>query len=149
MAQIEIKFNRKSLRIYKCRTSPDIMNESAIVTDPWLFVDLWLAKNKFKESRSHWNQAKEFSIAAKSLSLNSSPLPAYYAISNATKALLLAKSVTYTERHGVSGSADRGRSSLSNELVKFHTSGVLNSLCKFLGEEQIQGPCRTTSLAKP
>ena len=53
---------------------------------------------------------------------------------NATKALLLAKSIRFGEQHGVSGWQKPGRLYLSNEMVKFKRGGILGALCQHLGE---------------
>jgi hypothetical protein len=61
-------------------------------------------------------------------------LPAYYCFLNATKALLIAKGVTFGDQHGVTGFTPPGRTALSNEKVKFQQGGILAALSAHLGE---------------
>ena len=128
MSKTEIKTLGKVLRLRKSVVAPDIFAEAVLISDPWEFVDLWLSREQLLEARSYWRQSREFSEASKHLSNLSTPLTAYYAMLNATKALLSAKSISFNERHGVSGNAQPGRGSLSNENVKFQQAGVLACL---------------------
>lgn len=83
-----------------------------------------------------WEQSKFFADAAKVLPPISAPLTSYYSFLNATKALLIVKGQTFTDRHGVSGDWDpASKRALSNEIITVRGSGIVTSLSKYLGED--------------
>jgi len=134
MAFRDIKYKNKDLTIHKSVTTPHFNEKTVLVTSTWDYVDLWLKRAAKKDARFFWNQARSFYDATKMLPKTSAPLTAYYCFLNATKALLLAKEVNFSDEHGVSGFTKNGHTSLSNESVKFKTSGILPALCRHLGE---------------
>jgi len=134
MAFKEIEYKGKALSIHKAITHPHFDEKTVLVTDTWDYVDLWLRRSKQDEARFYWQQARSFYEATKELPKTAAPLTAYYCFLNATKALLIAKGSKYGDQHGVSGFTVAGRTSLSNEKVKFKTGGILAALCTHLGE---------------
>jgi len=128
-------FKQKPVVLKKASSEPDFSASTVLVSDPWQYVDLWLRREKLNDARFYWEQAHQFFNAARMLPPTASPLPAYYCMLNATKALLEAKKCTYKQQHGVSGDSDPGRRGLRAELVKFQASGVLPALIDYLGED--------------
>ena len=134
MAFQEIKYKDKPLTIHKAISSPRFNDKNILVTDTWAYIDLWLRRRKKEQARFFWNQAKNFYDATLALPKTSAPLTAYYCFLNATKALLLAKNIKFSDQHGVSGYSIGNHVSLSNEKIKFKDNGVLGALCSFLQE---------------
>lgn len=134
MAFVEIGYKGNPLTIHKAITSPHFGEKTVLVTDTWDYVDLWLRRSKQDKARFFWQQAHSFYDATRALPKIASPLPAYYCFLNATKALLIAKGATFSDKHGVSGYTKAGRAALSNEIVKFQSGGILAALCTHLGE---------------
>lgn len=125
MAFRPIIHNGKHLKLHRSIKKPDFNSKLVLATDTWNYVQMWLASNRLlkddpkKEALFHWEQAKHFFNASVSLPATSSPLTAYYATLNATKTLLIVKSVQYSDYHGVAGSNDtNAKTSLSNIQVK-------------------------------
>lgn len=134
MALREIHNKGKPLSLHKSVTHPHFGEKTVLVTDTWDYVDLWLKRKRQNKARFFWDQARSFYEATQSLPKTASPLTAYYCFLNATKALLLAKGLPFSDAHGVTGYTSVGRSSLSNEHVIFKQSGILPALCRHLGE---------------
>jgi hypothetical protein len=111
-----IKYKGRVLRPRRATLSPDFASETVLVGDPWDYVDLWLRREAHDKARAYWQQAREFAGAAASLPATSSPLPAYYCILNAAKALLSVRKHNVGAQHGVAGAAQPGRS-LESETV--------------------------------
>lgn len=130
----DITYKNKNLTIHKAITEPHFNEKTVLVTSTWDYVDLWLKRAGKNDARFFWSQAKSFYDATKLLPKTSAPLTAYYCFLNATKALLLTKGVQFSDEHGVSGFTIGSQASLSNEKVKFKTSGILSALCQHLGE---------------
>lgn len=105
-----------------------------LVSDPWRYVDLWLRRGKQDDARFYWQQAHEFYEAANMLPPTAAPLPAYYCLLNATKALLSAKGVKFGRRHGVTGWKAEKKRGLRAERIEFKGGGVLPALSRYLGE---------------
>ncbi|MBW4640724.1 MAG: YaaC family protein [Gloeocapsa sp. UFS-A4-WI-NPMV-4B04] len=140
MAFKEINLNSKPLSLHKAHINPEFNSKTILVTDTWDYVEMWLkrgSESKKKEALFFWQQARHFYNATKQLPNTSSPLTAYYCFLNSTKALLLVKSVNFSDQHGVSGYTKGSRRFLTNEIVKFHASGVLPALINYLGENQL------------
>lgn len=138
MAHRDIKYKNKNLTIHKSVTTPHFNEKTVLVTSTWDYVDLWLKRAGKKDARFFWSQARSFYDATKMLPKTSAPLTAYYCFLNATKTLLLAKGVQFSDEHGVSGYTKKEHTSLSNEQVKFKTSGILPALCRHLGEPAVE-----------
>ena len=130
----DIKHKSKTLTVHKAVTEPHFSEKTVLVNSTWDYVDLWLKRAGKYEARFYWNQAHSFFDATESLPKTSAPLTAYYCFLNATKALLLTKSVSYSDQHGVSGFTVGDQTSLSNEKVKLKQGGILPALCQHLGE---------------
>ena len=132
----QLKYHGRKVNLKKSIKNPDFKSRTVLVENPWNYVDLWLKRHvKDKESpRIFWQQARDFARAAEMLPLNSAPLPAYYSMLNAAKALLDAYCVVYKDIHGVSGETSKGNRSLEKEIVKFKSSGVLAALCNHLND---------------
>lgn len=135
MAFSEIVYRGRTLRPRKAIATPDFNAETVLVSDPWEYVDLWLKRSKQSAARAYWEQAAEFSEAAESLPPTSAPVPAYYCMLNATKALLEVRGEKVKDAHGVHGAQDGERTSLEGEKVHFHSDGVLAGLCRLVGED--------------
>lgn len=134
MAHREIQYKNKPLTIHKAVSEPRFNEKTILVTSTWDYMDLWLKRNHKEEAQFYWQQAKHFYHATTELPKNSSPLTAYYCMLNATKAVLLAKGIGFSDQHGVSGRQRQGHTYLSNEIVKFKGGGILAELCRHLGE---------------
>lgn len=134
MAHREIQYKNRPLTIHKAVSEPKFNEKTIIVTSTWDYMGLWFKRNHQEKALFYWQQAQHFHHATTELPKNSSPLTAYYCILNAAKAFLLAKNITFSDNHGVSGRQRIGHNYLSNEIVKFKGGGVLAELCRHLGE---------------
>ena len=134
-----IAYNKKTLKLHKAAVDPDFEGKTILVNDPWDYVEMWMKRNggHSNEALFYWQQAKYFFQATEQLPKVSSPLTAYYCFLNATKSLLTFKNIQFSDHHGVSGTTENKRISLSNEKVNFKGSGILHSLCSYLNE-----PCQ-------
>ena len=133
----QIKIGSRKIWAHKAVISADFGAESVLCNDPWLFVELWLKRNnKDKEALAFWQQARRFADAAKPLSVEAAPLPLYYSLLNASKALLKVRASHYSfANHGVSGERPEGaKASLANEKVSFKSGGVLPAICRYFGD---------------
>lgn len=129
-----LKFKQQPIILKKSYTRPDFEAATVLVSDPWQYVDLWLRRQGKNDARFYWEQAKQFYDAALALPPIASPLPAYYSLLNATKALLTSKGLVYKRYHGVSGRKEASKRGLRAEKIKFLSSGVLPTLARYLGE---------------
>ncbi|WP_418593567.1 YaaC family protein [Ponticoccus sp. (in: a-proteobacteria)] len=121
--------------MHKGIVDPDFSAEHVLSRDPWLYVELWLKRQRKHEALSYWLQARRFAEASSLLDVQAAPLTMYYAFLNASKALLTQKGLSKGKHHGVSGSRpEDARASLATETVNFQTGGVLPDLCGYLGE---------------
>ena len=77
--------------MHKAVVSADFGSKTILVDDPWLYVELWLKRNKKSEALFYWEQAREFYQVAKALPPLLASLPSYYCFLNAVKALLIEK----------------------------------------------------------
>lgn len=135
MTYSPIIFKGKVIKLHKARVTPNFNYKTILVRNHWDYVEMWLGKNtKAKQALTYWMQAKHFYYASQSLPNVSAPLPLYYSILNATKALLLHKGVAFKDEHGAHGKFTKGNTNLQNELITYHKSGVLSSLCSYFGE---------------
>jgi len=134
MSHREIQYKNKPLTIHKAITDPNFGEKTVLVTNTWDYIGLWLKRNHKEDALFYWEQAQHFYHATTKLPKNSSPLTSYYCMLNATKAFLLAKNISFSDHHGVSGAQRDGRAFLSNEIVKFKGGGVLAELCRHLEE---------------
>ncbi|MDB4396327.1 YaaC family protein [bacterium] len=139
-----IKFLNKQLFVHKAIGSPDFNSNTVLTNDPWQYVNLWLKREKIPDACFFWNQAQGFHTATKNLPPTSAPLTAYYAILNATKALLISKNQDFGNRHGVSGERKEGRTALTNEMVIFQKRGVHAGLREYLNEQVLNANAKFT-----
>lgn len=124
--------------MHKAIKNVDFASESVLSNDPWLFVSLWLKREKKEEALAFWNQARRFYEASLLMSTEAAPLAAYYCLLNATKTLLSVRSSQHKDIHGVSGErAEEAKAYLGVEKIKFGTAGVLPALCAYLGESSV------------
>ena len=131
----EIKIGTRHIGMRKSVRYTNFEAESVLCNDPWLFVELWLKRNKKKEALAFWLQARRFSETVSNMSVEAAPLTQYYAFLNATNALLEVRGPLHRNRHGVSGERpEKAKTSLENEKVKFQSGGVLPALCAYLGD---------------
>ncbi len=123
--------------MHKAVVSADFGSKTILVDDPWLYVELWLKRNKKSEALFYWEQAREFYQVAKALPPLLASLPSYYCFLNAVKALLIAKNIRHGNEHGLSGTnGDGGRVTLERIEVHIKSLGVAGALSRYLGEVQ-------------
>lgn len=135
MGYKQIKIGTRNVWMHKAIRHTNFEAESVLSNDPWLFVELWLKREKKSDALAFWLQARRFADSAKSLTVEAAPLPLYYSFLNATKALLSVRSEKHGNTHGVSGERiEKAKASLVNEKVRFQSGGVLAGLCSYLGE---------------
>lgn len=139
MSEQKLRIEGKSIGLHGCVINPDFRSQRVLCSDPGDFVSLWLKKQHKPDALFYWDQAKQFFHASKSLHDLSAPLTTYYGFLNATKALLSAKGQPFKETHGVGGRSLQGHKSLKNEIIDFQGSGILHTLCKYLGEQDNAG----------
>lgn len=131
----QIKVKNRRLWMHKGVRNPNFLAEHVLTRDPWLYVELWLKRQKSKDSLSYWTQARRFAEASEAMPVEAAPLAAYYAFLNATKALLTFKKCAKGKHHGVTGDRpENARAMLSNEQVTFQMGGVLPDLCAYFGD---------------
>ncbi len=125
----------RPLLIRRAVVGPHWEGEKVLTSDIWTYVDLWLRRNAGKtDANFYWQQAQEFYRASLGLPVTASPLTLYYCFLNATKALLVAKGIAFTDKHGLTGKSQPGRASLANEKVTLKGAGVLPSLIQYYGD---------------
>lgn len=130
-----IQFKGRAIFVHKACIAPNFNEKTVLAEDTWTYVDMWLKRQHVNsEARFYWQQARDFYTATKQLAKTSSPLTAYYCILNATKCLLKVKGISFSDKHGVTGSSIGRKAALVNEVVKFKGGGILPSLCTYLGE---------------
>jgi len=129
-----IKHKSKVIKVQKAVIKPDFNNKTVLVRNHWDYVEMWLQKEKQKKALMYWKQAESFFKASETIPETSSPLTLYYCFLNATKALLTVKNIDFVENHGASGKIQEGDTNLKNEEIKFHSNGILSSLCSYFSE---------------
>lgn len=137
---VPIEISGRVLKMHKCVKACDWASSTVLTDDPWMFVDLWLRRNKKAEAQYYWSQALSFHNASMGMPLEAAPLLLYYSFMNGTKALLSAKGCSFNERHGVSRDAAGGTAtsiSLRNEGVKIWPNGVLPALSAYFAEAEV------------
>jgi hypothetical protein len=138
MINNQLKIGNRKVWMHKAIKNVDFGSESVLSNDPWLFVSLWLKREKKEKALAFWNQARRFHEASLLMSIEAAPLAAYYCLLNATKTLLLVRSSNHKDIHGVSGDrAEKAKAYLGVEKIKFGTTGVLPALCGYLGESSV------------
>jgi hypothetical protein len=135
LANENIALGNKYLSVRRSVISPAWSDDKVLTSDIWTYVDLWLRRNaRTTPAPFYWEQAREFHRASLGLPITASPLTLYYCFLNATKALLAAKRLSFSDRHGLTGQSIASKSSLSNEQITLKGAGVLPSLIGYYGE---------------
>ncbi|MBU0737366.1 MAG: YaaC family protein [Alphaproteobacteria bacterium] len=129
-------YRNRDVYFQKAISDLRIGEKSILARDAFQYVDLWLNREAQKDALFYWQQARSFYLASKALPTSSSPLTAYYCMLNAVKTLLVVKSISYKEWHGVSGSGVQSRKSIDNETTELHNAGVMAELSKYLKEPE-------------
>lgn len=135
-----IKLKRRDISPHKALVAPLLNSRNVLTNSPWTFVALWLQRNHKPKALFYWEQAQEFHKVSVSLPLRSAPLLLYYRFMNAVKALLVAKGVSFDERHGVSVHPrilPGVKRTFAQEGVRIHAAGILPSLAAYYGETEI------------
>ncbi|UGY28186.1 YaaC family protein [Bradyrhizobium septentrionale] len=139
MAIETVKLKRRDIGPHKALVAPLLNSRNVLTNSPWTFVALWLQRNHKPKALFYWEQAQEFHKASVGLPLRSAPLLLYYCFMNAVKALLVAKGVSFDERHGVSVHPRivlGVKRTFAQEGVRIHTGGILPSLSAYYGEAE-------------
>jgi hypothetical protein len=137
----EVRLNQKILRAHKAIVDARFEMPNVLTNDPFVYVDLWLRREHEEDALFFWRQAASFYRSAESLPIEAKPVVLYYSFMNAIKALLTARHVTFTARHGVGSHNMRrpgGKIVLSNEGVRIFANGVLPALSSYFGETEFQ-----------
>lgn len=131
----QLKIGSRQIWMHKGIKDPDFKKEHVLSRDPWLYVELWLKRNRSQEALSFWSQARRFADASHAMSIEAAPLTLYYAFLNATKALLTYKGCSFRSVHGISGlRPQNAKTSLVNEMVSIKSGGILPDLSRYLGD---------------
>jgi hypothetical protein len=134
-----VKLKRREISPHKTLVAPLLNSRNVLTNSPWTFVALWLQRNHKPKALFYWEQAQEFHKVSVGLPLRSAPLLLYYCFMNAVKALLVAKSVSFDERHGVSvypRIMPGVKRTFAQEGVKIQAAGILPSLSAYYGEAE-------------
>jgi hypothetical protein len=129
-----VRYKNRDIFIRKSKIQPDLISKTVLTDSTWQYVEIYLKSKSQNDALFYWEQARNFYEATKTLSLISKPLTAYYCFLNATKALLVVKSINYNSYHGVSGKRKNGHINIINEKVKFQPAGVIAALGYYLNE---------------
>lgn len=130
----DLVMDRKNLLMRRAVVAPAWEDEKVLTSDKWTYVDLWLRRNGSSNAVFYWEQAREFYRASLGLPVTAAPLTLYYCFLNATKALLTAKGVAFTDKHGLTGNGLPGKASLSKEQIILKGSGILPALMGYYRE---------------
>jgi hypothetical protein len=136
---IPLHLREREVGPHKAVIQPLFGERNVLTNSPWIFVSLWLKRNKKSNALFYWEQAYEFHKASAGLPNQSAPLLLYYCFMNAVKALLVAKGISFEEQHGVRAHNMRqptSKISLSNEGVRILTRGIVPSLSSYYGETE-------------
>lgn len=134
-----IRINGIRVFPHKAVASPQFGEKTILVRDTWDYVELSLRRSKSEEPLFYWKQARTFAEASAGIDKLAFPLTAYYAILNATKALLCSKGINFDPYHGVTGQVSGSYASLANHHIKIQSKGVLPSLLSYLGMTGFSG----------
>ncbi len=129
-----LKISNTSVIVSKAKRAPNFTAKSVLTDSTWRYVEIFLKQAKATEAFFYWEQSHNFFKATQELNLVSKPLTTYYCFLNAIKALLTYKKISYKNLHGVTGKREHGQWNLQNESITIKQSGILPSLCTYLGE---------------
>ncbi len=129
----------RRVRFHKGVVAPDLGARTVLTQEPWTYVSLWLKRKKKTTALAYWDQAQDFQKASEYVSINSRPLILYYSFMNASKALLTAKSLSFSPYHGVTSDskAPRKKVVLANDIIKIMSDGVLPGLSTYYSEQEL------------
>jgi uncharacterized protein (UPF0332 family) len=136
---IPLRLKERDVGPHKGVVKPLFGERNVLTNSSWIFVTLWLKRNKKNDALFYWEQAYEFHKASVGLPIQSAPLLLYYCFMNAVKALLVAKGIPFEEHHGVRAHNMRqpkSKVSLSNEGVRILTRGIVPSLSSYYREAE-------------
>jgi len=133
MAHRDIILKGKAVGPHKAFMAPSFESSTVLVDDQFDYVELWLKRHAPTETVIFWCQARNFYRVSLGLPKESRALTAYYCMLNATKALLAAKGISFSEQHGVAGESPGSRTSLANEVCSIKGAGLLPSLAQYFG----------------
>lgn len=137
MAFQPLKLAARSVPLQKAVMHPAFRVRTVLTNDPWTYVTLLLKRQERVEALFYWEQAQHFYRASVGLPMQSSPLLLYYSFMNAAKALLSAREVQFSPRHGVSGPKEGGKpATLSDEMVRFQSKGIVPALATYFQESE-------------
>ena len=74
MPVVQLRYQDRSLRLFKSAIGPDLSTRTILVADQWDYVEMWLKRNGLNNALFFWRQAEDFAKASKSLPHTSSPL---------------------------------------------------------------------------
>ena len=131
----ELKIKNRTAYYRKAVTSPDFESERVLVHDAFEYAELWLSR-KCKDALPNWKQAKTYFEASQNLPPASAPLTLYYSFLNAVKALLIVKGESSSPYHGVTGDFISSKRALQNEIITFHSKGVIGALSRYFQEKE-------------
>lgn len=131
----------REITLHKAVVAPLLGERNVLTNSPWMYVRLWLTRERNKDALFYWDQANEFQKAASGLPIESAPLLLYYSFMNATKALLSAKGIAFNPYHGikerkVAAGAVKKKVILANTAVTIQNQGVLPSLSDYFNEAE-------------
>lgn len=134
---LPLKLNNREVGLPKAVVSPILGSSTILTNEPWDFVDLFLARRGLDDARFYWRQSREFYDVSLGLSQISAPLPLYYSFLNAVKALLVAKSIAWTEGHGLCEWLKHADLITLSKGVTLKTWGVAHALSDYYGETEV------------
>ena len=97
--------------------APDFDAPTVLVADMFDYVGLWLIRYSNAKAQLLWEQSRNFYSASINMPSESKAITSYYCILNASKALLEAKKIQYSQLHGISGESIGKKASLQNEIT--------------------------------
>jgi len=116
---------------------PNFEGPTVLVDDQFDYVELWLKRHSPGKPVLFWQQARNFYHASLGLPKESRSVTAYYCMLNASKALLAAKKIAFSEQHGLSGESRYNKTSLANEICTTKGTGIFISLTQYFGANLI------------
>ena len=135
MAHKDIILSKKKVRLHKAFIKPDFNKPTILVSDHFDYVELWLKQQKQTAALHFWEQSRNFYNATLSIPIESKPLTAYYCMLNAAKALLVTKSINFSDLHGCSGINTQDiKTSLVSERITIKTDGIIPATSKYFGD---------------
>lgn len=63
MPTVPLRYQERSLRLFKCARDPDLDTRTILVEDQWDYVEMWLKRNHKTKALFFWRQAEDFANA--------------------------------------------------------------------------------------